>query len=96
MTAKYQTGKENHGQQQKRVVAEWAEHPFTGIGKRSWAVRHRVVAESFSETGVDIRHEVRSDDAEGVPDEWTPAEVYEARQHGVSKITRADGEEWWS
>ena len=38
----------------------------------------------------------RSDDADGVPDEWTPAEVYEAREHGVDKITRADGKEWWS
>ena len=94
--AKYQTGKDAGSQQKERVIAEWTEHPFTGIGKRSWGVQHRVIAESFSGTGVDIRHEVRSDDADGVPDDWTPAEVYEAREHGVDKITRADGNEWWS
>lgn len=65
----------------------------SGAGKSNSA---SVVAESFSGTGVDIRHEVRSDDADGVPDDWTPAEVYEAREHGVDKITRADGKEWWS
>lgn len=94
--AKYQTGRDTDSRQKERVIAEWTQHPFTGIGKRSWGVQHRVIAESFSGTGVDIRHEVRSDDADGVPDEWTAAEVYEAREHGVDKITRADGKEWWS
>jgi len=94
--AKYETGRDTDSQLDEQVVAEWSEHPFTGIGKRSWTVHHRVVAESFAGTGVDVRHEVRSDEADGVPDDWTSAEVYEAREHGVSKITRADGEEWWS
>jgi hypothetical protein len=94
--AKYDTGKDTSRQLDERVVAEWTEMPFTSHDKRSWTVQHRVVAESFAGTGVDVRHEVRSDEADGVPDDWTSAEVYEAREHGVSKITRADGEEWWS
>lgn len=94
--AKYQTGRNTGNRQRERVVAEWSEHPYTGLGKRSWAIQHRVVVETFTGTGVDIRHEVRSDDADGVSDEWKAAEVYEAREHGVDKITRAEGEEWWS
>jgi hypothetical protein len=39
----------------------------------------------FADTGVDVRHEVRSDDPP-IPDEWNELEVYEARQHGVRKV----------
>jgi len=94
--AKYDTGRTSGGFQKERVIAEWSEYPYTAYKKRSWEIQHRVVAESFEATGVDIRHEVRSDDASGVSDEWTAAEVYEAREHGVDKITRAEGKEWWS
>ena len=94
--AKYDTGGETNTQQKERTVAEWTEQPFTCVHKRSWLIHHRVVVESFSATGVDIRHEVCSDDADGVPDDWTEAEVYEAREHGVDKVTRVEGKEWWS
>jgi len=93
---KYDTGRDDGGVQQERVVAQWSEHPYTSYDKRSWAIQHRVVVEAHAGAGVDVRHEVRSDDADGVSSEWTEAEVYEAREHGVDKITRADGEEWWS
>jgi hypothetical protein len=66
-------------------VASWSERPYTAHDKRRWQIDHRVVVESYGPTGVDVRHEVRSDDPP-IPDEWTELEVYEARQHGVRKV----------
>lgn len=94
--AKYQTGKNTARPMKERTVAEWSEHPYTSYERRSWEIQHRVVVETYDGDGVDVRHEVRPFDADNVSDEWTPAEVYEAREHGVNKITRAEGEEWWS
>jgi hypothetical protein len=93
--AKYETNRDNN-RQQERVVASWSERPYTAYDKRSWAIEHRIVVEAHPGAGVDVRHEVRSDDADGVSAEWTEAEVYEAREHGLDKITRAEGEEWWA
>jgi len=94
--SKYDTGRNDGVVQQERVVGSWSERPFTSYDKRSYVIEHRIVVETHGSVGVDVRHEVRSDDYDGAPDDWTPKEVYEAREHGVDKITAAEGGEWWS
>ncbi|WP_290816754.1 hypothetical protein [Halovivax sp.] len=41
---------------EQRLAVEWTENPFTGIGKRSWAVEHRVIVEHTPGVGTDVRH----------------------------------------
>lgn len=74
------------------VIASWTERPYTSHKRRSWRVEHRVVAEAHEDVGVDIRHEVRCQDNPDT-DGWKPAEIYEARAHGIDKIKAK--EEWW-
>lgn len=78
----------------ERLVATWREHPFTGIHKRRATVEHRVLVETHGAVGVDVRHEVRCRDLDGYPSEWTAAEVYEARPHGIEKLGGGPG--WWA
>jgi hypothetical protein len=66
-------------------VASWSERPYVAHDKRRWQIDHRIVVKSYGRTGVDVRHEVRSDDPP-VPEEWTELEVYEARPHGIQKF----------
>ncbi|WP_255149004.1 hypothetical protein [Halorarius halobius] len=79
----------------ERLVAEWSERPFTSVKRRRATVEHRVLVEHHGGVGVDVRHEVRCPDVDGLPDEWTPAEVFEARQHGLDKVTAAAAG-WWA
>ena len=80
---------------EERLVAEWSEHPFTGIGKRSWAVEHRVIVEHTPGVGTDVRHQVRSDDAPEIADDWMDVEIYEGRQHGLD-VVKSDRAGWWA
>jgi len=92
---KYSTGRELGSPEPERVVASWSEQPFTAVKRRRMTVEHRIVVEVHDSVGVDVRHEVRSTEYHGLPDEWTEAEVFEARGHGVSKITAEDAE-WFA
>lgn len=79
---------------QGRLVAEWTDQPYTAVTKRYRKVQHRILFESHGRVGVDIRHEVRSDDTDAVPNEWTACEVYEIREHGTERITQPDIAGW--
>jgi hypothetical protein len=75
-----------------RLIAEWTEHPFVSYDKRSTAVENRIRLVREPDVGVDVVREVRSAEYDGLPDEWTAAEVYEVRDHGIQKIsTEASG-----
>lgn len=78
----------------EHLVAEWTDHPFTSHDKRRATVEHRVLVEAYDGVGVDVRHEVRCRDLDGYPSEWTAAEVFEARPHGIQKISGEPG--WWA
>lgn len=80
--------------QQGRLVAEWTDRPYTDINKRYKKVQHRIVFDAHGRVGVDIRHEVRSDDTDAVPDKWTACVVYEIREHGTERITQPDVAGW--
>jgi hypothetical protein len=71
----------------ERLVAEWTEKPFVSYDKRTMAVENRIILERHEGVGVDIRREVRSTDYDGLPDEWTVAEVYEVRDHSIERIS---------
>lgn len=82
---------------EKRVVAEWSERPFTDYGKRRWDVEHRVLVEHTPGVGTDVRHQVRSGDADSIPSEWTDVEIFEGRPHGLESIKRlTDNGRWWA
>lgn len=68
----------------ERLVATWEASPYTGIKKRHIAVKHRILVESHPGVGCDVRHEIRCE-LRGV-DDWTPVEVYEVRDHGVTVV----------
>jgi len=93
--AKYSTERDGGEPQPERVVASWSEQPFTAVKRRRMTVEHRIVVAVHDSVGVDVCHEVRSAEYHGLPDEWTEAEVFEARDHGVSKIT-AEEAEWFA
>lgn len=80
---------------EQRVVAEWSERPFTGHRKRSHAVEHRVLVEHTPGVGTDVRHQVRSTDDNEIAADWTDAEVYEGRPHGLN-VVKSDRAGWWA
>jgi len=90
---KYDTGRNDGEAQSERIAGEWTERPFTAHDRRRNEVEHRVVVEAHEGVGVDVRHEIRSTDADHLPSVWTPAKVFEARDHGVTEIET--GTEGW-
>ena len=85
---KYQT---NSTRTDNRQIAQWEERPFVSYDRRSDVVHHRILVDAHPGVGADIRHEVKSPEMDRP--EWTPAEVYEVRQHGVDHVQASS--EWW-
>lgn len=73
----------------ERVIATWRDKPYTSVNKRYITVEHRVVANWYPSVGADIRHEIRCEQR-GI-DEWTLAEKWEMRDHGVEKMVTKSG-----
>ncbi|MFC4989604.1 hypothetical protein [Saliphagus infecundisoli] len=73
----------------ERLIATWSDSPYTGIQKRHITVTHRIVANWYPGIGCDIRHEIKCADREY--NDWTPAETWELRSHGVEKIQTQAG-----
>lgn len=92
---KYETGKtHDQAQSDSRIVAEWSDKPFVAHDRRRDSVQHRVVLDHHGAAGWDVRHEVRSEDSDAVGDDWTPAEIWEVREHGITKV-RAEDAGWF-
>ena len=72
------------------VIADWKEQPFTDHKRRHETVHHRIRVITYDNVGVDVLHEVCRQNN----DKWEEAEVYEARDNGINRITRKD--EWWA
>lgn len=72
------------------TIAEWTTMPYTSYDKRGWVIEHRVVVEHYGGIGADVRHEVRSSDAEDIPDEWAERDAVELRDHGML-VTKGGG-----
>ncbi|WP_265112236.1 hypothetical protein [Halosolutus halophilus] len=86
MTAKYSTGRDDatHWESDTRhVMAEWSTKPFTGFRHRHETVEHRLVVEYTHGVGVDIRHEVRSEESSKFSGEWSAVETLEVREYGA-------------
>lgn len=81
--------------EEERVVATWVEAPYTALGKRNRRVEHRVRVVHTRGVGTDVIHEVRGQDVEDLPDEWTPAEVFEGRDHGL-EVRQTDDLGWFA
>lgn len=77
---------------EERLIASWECRPFTSVKRRGDVVEHRIVLDAYPGVGCDVRHEVQCPDY-GVP-EWTLAEAYEVRDHGIQKVESDD--RWWS
>jgi hypothetical protein len=73
-----------------RVLARWSDKPYVSVDKRYDTVEHRITAGFYPNVGADVRHEIRSDDR-GI-DDWTLAEKWEFRDHGIQKIKTERGE----
>jgi len=73
-----------------RLIAEWTEYPFVSYDKRSKAVEKRIRLVDHGEAGVDVIRDVRSGDYDDLPDEWTEDEIYEVRDHGITKISTSE------
>lgn len=71
----------------ERLVAEWTEKPFVSHRRRGVVVENRIRLVVYDVVGVDVVREVRSDRYDGLPDEWTIAEVYEIRGSGITKVS---------
>ena len=87
MTAKYNTGSDDRVRQWDRdrryVLAEWSTNPFVGHRHRHETVEHQLVIAYTHEVGVDIRHEIRSEDSAKFPDDWAAVESIEVRDYGA-------------
>ena len=96
MTAKYSTDGSDPSwwdSDNRLVMAEWQTKPFVSHRHRHEVVDHRLVVEYTHEVGVDIRHEVRSEDSGKFPDTWTAAESIEVRDYGA-RHDRHDEARW--
>ena len=96
MTPKYTTGGSNATRwdsDTRYILSEWATKPFVGHRHRYEVVEHRLVIEYTDGVGVDIRHEVRSEDSGKFSDEWSAVESIEVREYGV-RHDRADERRW--
>lgn len=69
---------------EERLIAEWTERPYTSHRKRHYVVEHRIIATWYPCVGADVRHEIRCPDR-GI-DDWSTAESWEMRDHGVDKV----------
>lgn len=69
---------------EQRSIATWSDRPFTDHRHRHIRVEHRIIAHWYPGVGADIVHEIRCE-REGI-DEWTTAEAWELRDHGVEKV----------
>jgi hypothetical protein len=65
----------------ERLLYEWEDAPFVSVRKRHIRVQHRLLANWYPGVGVDLRHVIKCEDR-GHP-EWTLAESWEIRDHGV-------------
>ena len=72
-----------------RKLAAWTNKPFTSHRKRHYTVEHRLVLDYYPDVGADIRHEIRCERRD--LDEWTLAEKWECRAHGIDHITTTTG-----
>lgn len=75
-------------------IASWSERPFTSYERRGATVEHRIVAEAYPGVGADIRHEVRCTDSDVGPEDWSIAEKYEVRDHGIRRLETSS--RWWA
>lgn len=86
MSPKYsadQDGATQWRSDQRYVFATWRSNPFVGHRHRHETVEHRLVVEYTHEVGVDVLHEVRSDDTGKIADDWELAELVEFREYGA-------------
>lgn len=95
MTAKYSTGPEDENartwtRDKRFVLYSWSDKPFVGVRHRHETVEHQLVVAYTHEIGVDVRHEVRSEDTEKFPDEWTPVEYIEVRDYGARHVRKPE------
>lgn len=74
----------------ERLITEWSNKPYTSHRKRHITVNHRIVINWYPDVGCDVRHEIKCDRRD--IDEWTLAEKWECRAHGVEKMTTKIGE----
>jgi hypothetical protein len=75
-------------------IASWTESPFTSHDKRGYIIEHQVVVEHYGGLGADVRHEIRSTDYDGCPDEWTDIDAVEIRDHGSMRVKNEP--EWFA
>ena len=72
------------------TVAEWETHPYTSHDKRHRTVHHRIRLMWYSSDMADVVVERK------IPDEgltsWTEVEIYELRPHGVTHVSKSEGE----
>lgn len=99
MTAKYDPDRELSGRQwqsdREHVLATWSDNPFVGHRHRHERVEHRVVIQYTDGVGADIRHEVRSEDLDRLPDEeWALVESVELRSD-YARHDRHDRARWF-
>jgi len=93
MTAKYSTDQDDAQRwesDRRYVMAEWSTKPFVSHRHRHETVEHRLVVEYTHGVGADIRYEVRSEDSEKFPDDWSPAEEIEVRDYGARHDRHAE------
>lgn len=95
MTAKYSTSSDDdHVRRWERdrlyTLAQWSSKPFVGHRHRHEVVEHRIVIAYTHEVGVDVRHEVRSEDSAKFPDEWHAVESIEVRDYGAQHTRKPE------
>ncbi|WP_148708249.1 hypothetical protein [Haloferax sp. Atlit-12N] len=70
-----------------RLLAEWTDRPYVSVRRRNAVVEHRIRLLAYDHGGVDVVHEVRSDDDRATePAEWTRREAHEVRGGRVTKV----------
>jgi len=94
VTAKYSTGSDDSARRwesdQRYVMHRWSSKPFVGHRHRHEVVEHRLVVEYHHGVGVDIRHEVTSEDSGKFPDDWRAVETIEVREYGARHDRRPE------
>lgn len=87
MTAKYSTDQEQSANQwttdREYTLSTWSTNPFVSHRHRHETVEHRLRIEFTVEVGLDVLHEVRSEDTEKFDDDWMVIESVEYREYGV-------------
>lgn len=75
----------------ERLIDSWTSKPFTSVRKRSIRVEHRLLLVAYPSGDVDVCHQVKCPRRD--VDDWTDAEVYEVRDHGIERVVK-DGGRW--